>query len=412
MVDLTGYNNTDRSATDFGKFVFSGETQSERQAGALEISDTVGYPDPTYRNITPDSVDYFTFSPRGVQTIEVEFDIQSVGDYANVFFVAPSKGVSEVNGSAIATSSGGIHAQGGREATGTRSAIDELAELSLPLFENGELSGTTSSFIGEIWSRDTDTTIKAVWTLDGSPVVFQTFGLQFNGSENLPTQLDDITEVAYTISIRSLAGEFLDLPPEGLFFRGADTVADMFIGGAGVDIVYHTASRNNISFETLEDGNVLISSVATGNASDTVTDIERIEGRDGFIAMDIDGNAGEVYRLYQAAFDRQPDEEGLGFWLENYDEGYVDLLQMADHFIQSAEFAERYGASVEVDDRSFLTLLYQNVLDRAPDEAGFDFWSDQQGMGLSRPEMLNYFSESIENKANVAPDIADGIWYV
>ena len=34
------------------------------------------------------------------------------------------------------------------------------------------------------------------------------------------------------------------------------------------------------------------------------------------LALDINGTAGQVYRLYQAAFDRKPDLVGLGYWIE------------------------------------------------------------------------------------------------
>ena len=80
--------------------------------------------------------------------------------------------------------------------------------------------------------------------------------------------------------------------------------------------------------------------------------------------------------------------------------------------MQSEEFATQYGDPTTLSDLAFLTLLYENVLDRVPDQAGFDFWSNQQDAGLSRAEMLQYFSESTENYQNVAGEIADGIWYV
>ena len=61
---------------------------------------------------------------------------------------------------------------------------------------------------------------------------------------------------------------------------------------------------------------------------------------------------------------------------------------------------------------AFLTLLYANVLDRTPDDAGFAFWEQEQAQGLSRAEMLQYFSESDENFANVAAEIDAGIFYL
>jgi hypothetical protein len=67
-----------------------------------------------------------------------------------------------------------------------------------------------------------------------------------------------------------------------------------------------------------------------------------------------------------------------------------------------------YGASPA--DSTFLTLLYQHLLDRNPDQGGFDFWMDSL-QEISKAEVLAYFSESAENKANIAGIISHGIIY-
>jgi len=144
----------------------------------------------------------------------------------------------------------------------------------------------------------------------------------------------------------------------------------------------------------------------------TARNVERLQFEDGYLAFDTDGNAGTTYRLYQAAFDRAPDPEGLGFWVRHFDTGMVTHQEMAGHFIRSEEFETKYGGAASVDNDAFLTLLYNNILDRDPDQPGFDFWQDQQENGLSRSEMLQYFSESQENIAKVAAAVDDGIWYV
>ena len=65
-----------------------------------------------------------------------------------------------------------------------------------------------------------------------------------------------------------------------------------------------------------------------------------------------------------------------------------------------------------LSDQAFLTLLYNNVLDRDPDQAGYDFWAAEQEKGISRAETIQYFSESAENISNTTAAIDDGIWYV
>ena len=182
-------------------------------------------------------------------------------------------------------------------------------------------------------------------------------------------------------------------------------------GGDGLDVLVVDSAASEVSLQAGPGETVFM---APDWMSDDVTlsDVERIAFNDGTWAFDADGNAGEAYRLYQACFDRTPDDAGLGFWIDQLDAGAVDLFGMANQFILSAEFQSLYGAPSTLSDMDFLTLLYQNVLDRTPDQAGFDFWRDLQNDGLSRADMLVHFSESAENVAQTAPAIDDGIWYI
>ena len=191
------------------------------------------------------------------------------------------------------------------------------------------------------------------------------------------------------------------------FFADA-SVEDAAIDGAdGFD--YLIVDQSSEAFRaTFDDGVAL---VASSEVSFVTRNVERVAFNDNTLAFDVDGVAGQTYRLYEAAFDRDPDAEGLGFWIDNYDVGNVDLVHMAEFFMQSEEFTRLYGAEESLSDEAFLTLLYANVLDRIPDQAGFDFWSDAQANGVNRAEVLQHFSESVENYANVAGEISDGIWY-
>jgi hypothetical protein len=149
-----------------------------------------------------------------------------------------------------------------------------------------------------------------------------------------------------------------------------------------------------------------------GGDTITLANIERVDFEDGTLAYDSEGLAGQAYRLYQASFDRVPDVEGLGFWIKTLDSGVVNLLETAGYFITSQEFGTAYGENAGLSDTRFLDLLYANVLDRSPDQAGYDFWSAQQDNGVSRAQMLVCFSESQELKTTLSPIIDDGIWYV
>ena len=144
------------------------------------------------------------------------------------------------------------------------------------------------------------------------------------------------------------------------------------------------------------------------NGSTTkLTNVERLQFSDKNVALDVHGNAGEAYRLYQAAFDRTPDKAGLGFWIDSIDKG-VSLVDAARGFVNSAEFASLYGANTT--DAQYLNAVYQNVLHRAPDAAGYDFWLHSIQV-VSRAQVLADFSESAENQAQVIGSIVSGIEY-
>ena len=76
--------------------------------------------------------------------------------------------------------------------------------------------------------------------------------------------------------------------------------------------------------------------------------------------------AGPVSRLYLSAFQRVPDQAGLNNWVNSLQAGNT-LQSVADYFAASQEFQLTYGT---LNDTQFVTLLYQNVLGRAPDPDG------------------------------------------
>jgi hypothetical protein len=189
----------------------------------------------------------------------------------------------------------------------------------------------------------------------------------------------------------------------------ATMAADVINGFDGIDTVRFAGTS---AAYAVTDDNLLgirVEDKETG-ISDSLLNVERLQFDDGYLAFDTEGNAGAIYRLYQAAFDRTPDVDGLGFWIKNLDARHVSLIDISERFMVSAEFEFKYGAPEDVPDQAFLTLLYKNILDRAPDQAGFDFWIAEQANGLSRAEMLKYFSEAPETISKAAVD--DGIWYV
>ena len=134
--------------------------------------------------------------------------------------------------------------------------------------------------------------------------------------------------------------------------------------------------------------------------------VERVNFFEGSLYLDTGAgeNAGVGYRLYQAAFDRIPDGDGVKYWVDKLDGG-LSFADAAAGFVSSAEFAQTYGNLTNAD---FVDQIYENVLGRAAEAAGTAYWNDYLTSGHSRADVLIGFSESAENVALVAVSIENG----
>jgi alpha-tubulin suppressor-like RCC1 family protein len=114
------------------------------------------------------------------------------------------------------------------------------------------------------------------------------------------------------------------------------------------------------------------------------------------------GFVAPVVRLYFATYLRVPDYAGLTFNAGLVRNGTVTLAQLADFFTSSPEFVALYGA---LDNTQFVTLLYANVLGRAPDPAGLSGWVALLNGGYTRGQVLLGFSDSTEYQAAMANEV-------
>lgn len=89
-----------------------------------------------------------------------------------------------------------------------------------------------------------------------------------------------------------------------------------------------------------------------------------------------------ISELYIAYFNRAPDALGLYYWASEFSKGF-SLQQMATSFFSQPETRATYAEMLSLDGQSltdvggFVTAVYGNVLGRAPDSAGFDYWVDR-----------------------------------
>ena len=117
------------------------------------------------------------------------------------------------------------------------------------------------------------------------------------------------------------------------------------------------------------------------------------------LIKEIEPITGKIFRLYQATFDRFPDYKGIEYWITKNSSGENSYRQTAHSFILSDEYKNKYGA--ETSNEDYLSNLYSNVLNRNPDDLGFNYWLGQLNTkSESRVEVLMGFSESNENINN------------
>ena len=107
--------------------------------------------------------------------------------------------------------------------------------------------------------------------------------------------------------------------------------------------------------------------------------------------------SGKIYRLYNSAFNRFPDQSGLEYWISMHKSKKNSYRQIANSFIESNEFKSTYGP--DISDQEYINLLYKNILDRESDIEGYNYWSNNLNLGIEdRTDILMGFSESNENK--------------
>lgn len=122
-----------------------------------------------------------------------------------------------------------------------------------------------------------------------------------------------------------------------------------------------------------------------------------------------------IGRLYEAGLGRSFDDPGLNYWIDTYQTG-VPLDDVAESFLLSDEFEFNYGDAYALPPEEFVDVMYDNVLGREPDPAGFNYWVDILDSGFADQEdILISFSDSPENFAQSSyllelEQVAPGYW--
>jgi len=192
---------------------------------------------------------------------------------------------------------------------------------------------------------------------------------------------------------------------------------DIFVVQTGNDTVQGNGGINTLVLDTTLAALKIAGSVANfvisyGDTKITATDVDFLATKDGIFSV-AGSDAGadsakaaalrqDIALVYNAGLDREIDMPGLTYWSNMLSSG-TSLRELANGIINADEFAKLFGNQKGMSDTDFVQVLYKNVLDRAGEKAGIDYWAGTLTSGAnSRADVLVGFSLSAENKAAVA----------
>lgn len=188
---------------------------------------------------------------------------------------------------------------------------------------------------------------------------------------------------------------------------------DILIGGVGSDTLDGAGGRDTAMYAGLfrsydvafQEGNGSVAGGSEGG-SDTLISIEALRFREGTLVFDVNGAASQVTRMYDTVLQRLPDAAGLDLWVDQLTSGTSSLKDVANGFLNSAEFHALTGSLSNAD---YVEYLYNTALGRPSDAAGKAHWVGQLDSGAAdRADLLIGFSESQEHRNMTAEVIARG----
>jgi methionine-rich copper-binding protein CopC len=175
---------------------------------------------------------------------------------------------------------------------------------------------------------------------------------------------------------------------------------DLLTGGLGDDIFNGADGVDTIILSGLPSQYHLNGSTLSGiEGTDTVISIEQYRFGNIYLVdinpsalIDPDGTgpadtpATELLKgisdLYVAYFNRAPDVDGLMYWFRDVMNGSSTVSAIAQSFTDQPEYKATYPD--DLSNREFIKTIYQNLFDRDPDKAGWDYWENDLNHGLPR----------------------------
>jgi uncharacterized repeat protein (TIGR03803 family) len=192
-----------------------------------------------------------------------------------------------------------------------------------------------------------------------------------------------------------------------IFFLGGGN--DTINGGSGLNTAVFTGPVEQYTVSQSGGAITVTDSLPGRDGTDTLNNVQQAEFSDITLVFDLHSSEDLlVYELYQAAYDRVPDNAGYRYWAGVADVNKLSGLNLADAFLAAPEFTQRYGANPT--NLQYVTELYTNVLGRAPDQAGLNFWVGVANSGTPKDQLLIDFATSAENVSLIGSHVSEGYW--
>ena len=183
------------------------------------------------------------------------------------------------------------------------------------------------------------------WDMIDGGAGFDTVYVQGNSSDYKVALINGVTYIDSVSSASASIQETQLINVELIQFddKAVDLTASMrftnrpgderFVGGAGVDVLSYELSRS--SYEVSKSGNLFVVTDNVGNGGvDVLTSIERLQFKDVKLALDLNGNAGDVVKTLGAVFGataikNHPEYVGLGLTYRDAGMSYQALMALA-----------------------------------------------------------------------------------
>jgi CSLREA domain-containing protein len=272
----------------------------------------------------------------------------------------------------------------------------------------GSLTGISASFKDVVTDLTTFNTDGSSRTLADA---FTTIITQ-NGS----AEVDALFGSEKADVINALAGD------DVVTGKGGNDILD---GGAGVDTAIYSGNQSSYTLTLSPTATSITDRRVDGNGMDQLIDIEFLDFDTEAFLFDFNliqfgGATGlsesqfeSFIELYIAYFNRAPDAVGLNYWGTAFANGTTHQ-EMATLFIDQDETRATYPTSLTNAD--FATAVYNNVLGRIPDQAGFDFWvgileSGARGRDQFILSVLNGVQDGSPDQAYLSNKIDIGAYF-